>query len=144
MKKLLVFFIFSIHTFSFCQEVYNPKNVDQFAIYPSCEVVSDNYLECFNHQLNEDVSERLSKIKMDKILQDSGEYFAKLNFVIDENGDFITVTSQGDETLARISTQILYKINREQNENASKIKPALINGTPVKVNFSLSIRYHNK
>lgn len=143
MKKLLAFFAFSIHTFTFCQEVYNPKNVDQFAIYPGCEVASDN-LKCFDHQLNEDVSERLSKIKMDKILQGSGEYFAKLNFVIDENGDFITVTSQGDETLARISTQILYKINREQNENASKIKPALINGTPIKVNFSLSIRYHNK
>ena len=64
--------------------------------------------------------------------------------MIDENGNFTNVTSQGNETLARISTQILYKINREQEESATKIKPALVDGNPVKVSFNIPVKYNLK
>jgi len=67
-----------------------------------------------------------------------------MNFVIDENGYFTNITSQGNETLARISTQILYRINREQEEKSTKIKPALVDGNPVKVYFNISVHYTNK
>ncbi len=126
---------------SFAQKIYAPKNVNQFAIYPGCEDSSENQIECFNTKLTENVNERLGQVKLDKILNGAGDYFAKLFFVIDENGNFSNVTSQGNETLARISTQILYKINREQEEASIKIKPALVDGTPVKVNFNISVRY---
>ncbi|MGL5235827.1 MAG: hypothetical protein ACRC8Z_13955 [Empedobacter falsenii] len=117
--------------------------MNQFAIYPGCEEKIDNYVEYFNMKLSHDVEERLPKIKMDKILQKSGDYFAKLHFIIDENGYFSNITFQGNETLGRIATQILYKINREQEENSTKIKPALINENPVKVYFNIPIRYNN-
>ena len=143
MRNLLKLLVFSICTFTFSQEIYTIKNVSQFAIYPGCEEKTDDYVECFNTKLNHDLEERLSKIKLDKILQKSGDYFAKLNFIIDENGYFSNITSQGNETLGRIATQILYKINREQEENSTKIKPALINENPVKVYFNIPVRYSN-
>ena len=144
MRNLLYFVCFFVASYSFSQEIYTAKNVTQFAIYPGCEEASENYIECFNTKLNDDISEQLAKIKMDKILKGSGDYFAKLFFVIDENGNFTNVTSQGNETLARISTQILYKINREQEESATKIKPALVDGNPVKVSFNIPIKYNLK
>lgn len=144
MKKLLTFFTLLITVFTFSQDIYNSNNVDEFAVYPGCEDDSNSYLECFKNKLNEEVSDKLSKITLDKILNGSGDYFAKLYFIIDENGYFTNVTSQGNETLARISTQTLYRINREQKENSTKIKPALVNGNPVKVYFNISVLYTNK
>lgn len=144
MKKLLTFFTLLITVFTFSQNIYNSNNVDKFAVYPDCKDESDSYLECFKNKLNEEVSDKLSKMTLDKILHGSSDYFAKLNFVIDENGYFTNITSQGNETLARISTQILYRINREQEEKSTKIKPALVNGNPVKVYFNISVHYTNK
>ena len=143
--RILIYFITLCFANSlFAQEIHNTKNVSQFAIYPSCEDSTDNYSQCFENKLSEDVSQRLTNIKLDKILKGSGDYFAKLFFVIDENGNFTNVTSQGNETLARISTQILYKINREQEESATKIKPALLDGNPVKVSFNIPVKYNLK
>lgn len=144
MKVLLYTFCLIISFFAFSQEIFHSKNVNQFAIYPGCEEDIDNFADCFYTKLNEEVTEQLVKIKMNKLLQKRGEYYIKLNFVIDENGKFINVTSQGNEILGRTAIQILYRINREQEEMFTKIKPALVDEKPVKVSYSISILYNNQ
>ena len=85
MKKFAFLLLLSICNLCFSQETYNVKTVDQFAIYPTCKDSIDKFAECFDQKLNEDLQTKLSKIKLDKILKTQGEYFAKLNFVVDED-----------------------------------------------------------
>ena len=79
--------------------------------------------------------------KLDKILKNSGKYFAKINFVIDEEGNFTNFRISGNDVLGRISKEILIKINTEQTTNNTKIIPAKLNGAPVKINYNLPIEY---
>ena len=139
LQFLLTFFALTIYNNA--QELTNSKIIDQYAIYPTCEDSIDNLPNCFDTKLNEDVQAKLSKIKLDKILKNSGKYFAKINFVIDEEVNFTNFRISGNDVLGRISKEILIKINTEQTTNNTKIIPAKLNGAPVKINYNLPIEY---
>ncbi|SFN14985.1 hypothetical protein SAMN05421738_10796 [Algoriella xinjiangensis] len=141
MKKFAFLLLLSICNLCFSQETYNVKTVDQFAIYPTCKDSIDKFAECFDQKLNEDLQTKLSKIKLDKILKTQGEYFAKLNFVVDEEGNFTNIRISGNDVLGRISKEVLLKINNEQIDNETKISPALLNGNPVKINYAVPVKY---
>jgi hypothetical protein len=130
-----------LKTVSYSQTMYTPKNVNQFPVYPTSQDKMDELSTCFDAKLKDDLTTKLSKINLDKILKSKGTFFTKLNFVIDDKGNFTDIKVSGNETLGRISKEIILKINNEQIDANTKIEPALVNGSAVKMAYSLPIEY---
>lgn len=143
-KKTVLLLLLSINTFTFAQEkTYTIKEVEKIAIYPGCDETLDNneQIKCLNNKLLSDLFSQLSDSVNRMTASNRSGHFKTFNtFVINSNGDFVDIVSNGDRQLSDAVKNAFKKLNKIQTKTNKKIIPAKnSDGENVNLKFSIPV-----
>jgi protein TonB len=138
MKKLfLLVSLFFVTAFGFSQEGVSVKGntltVKEIApVWPGCESAKINSKNCFNQKVAQHIKENY-KFPKDK----NGELIRGITtvvFYIDEKGEVINVTAEGDKKEINAEAIRIVKL-------LPKMKPGHKGGTPISVKYKMPFNF---